>query len=226
MSSLEQRSFDQVAKRDVIRHMSARKLLRTRVPCRSVAFVGEDRSSAVEETTVVVVPHDDRWSSVYADEVPRVKAALSPFVDACEHIGSTAVPGLWAKPTVDILIGSNCSGPPTPHQLTAMAGLGYLYLGADERRPGRFFFRRRDESSFNVSVVPAGGSLWLDNLAFRDYLRRSPDAVARYSEVKRRAATVNPHSLLDYQDAKRAVVDQLKREAHVSGIGTLPAPSQ
>lgn len=143
--------------------------------------------------------------------------ALGQSAQAAEHIGSTAVPGLWAKPTVDILVGSNRSGPPTLPELTAMAALGYAYLGSDGRRPGRFFFRRRGESSFNVSVVPAGGSLWIENLMFRDYLRLSPGAVERYSAAKREAAAAHPKSLLAYQDAKRPVIDQLKREARRSG---------
>lgn len=171
-----------------------------------------------------MVPHDARWSSLYAGEAPRVVTALGQSAQAAEHIGSTAVPGLWAKPTVDILIGSNRPGPPTLPHLTAMAALGYVYLGEDGRRPGRFFFRRRGESSFNVSVVPAGGSLWVENLMFRDYLRRSPSAVERYSEAKREAAAAHPTSLLAYQDAKRPVIDQLKREARRPGSRPVDAP--
>lgn len=173
----------------------------------------DEKRPAAEEDVVVVVPHDSRWASLYVREAPRIQTALCSLVAGCEHIGSTAVPGLWAKPVVDVLIGSNRGEPPTRQQLTAMGDLGYLYLGEDERRPGRFFFRRRKRRFFNVSVVPYGGQLWMDNLRLRDYLRRSPEAALRYSVAKKQSAAASPGSLLGYQNAKRAVLEQLKLEA-------------
>lgn len=179
----------------------------------SVLVVSNNERPTVEEDSVTVVPYDAAWSSLYAAEAPRVCNALGSMVVECEHIGSTAVPGLWAKPIIDILIGANRSEPPGQDQLSAMAALGSVYLGEDGHRPGRFFFRRRDGGLYNVSVVPHDGRLWHDTLTLRNYLRTTPEAVNRYSAVKRHAAAVHPTSLLGYQGAKRVVVEELKTAA-------------
>lgn len=173
---------------------------------------------AVEEAGVAVVAYDDDWPRLYEAEAVRVRGALGPSVVGCEHFGSTAVPGLWAKPIVDILVGTDRSEPPPEEALSAMASLNYVYLGEDGRRPGRFFFRKRRAGLYNVSLMPHGGALWNDNLMFRDYLRCNPAAVRRYSEVKRKAATAYPDSLLAYQNAKRSVVEELKEAARIAEL--------
>ena len=165
-----------------------------------------------EERWVEVLDHDPAWAAWFADEAGEIRRALDDDDVTIEHFGSTAVPGLAAKPIVDILIGASDAGL-SDSLLTAIRSLGYEYLGEDERRPGRHFFRRRGIRSFNVSVVPAGGELWLQNVAIRDFLRGHPDWAARYAEVKHAAASASPESLLGYQDAKRAFVDELRSVA-------------
>jgi GrpB-like predicted nucleotidyltransferase (UPF0157 family) len=161
---------------------------------------------------VEVVDYRLTWPRLYTAESAVVTAALGSHCGAVEHIGSTAVPGLAAKPIIDILVGAS------PEHLLrdrvdALSAAGYEALGEDGRRPGRWMLQKRAVHSFNLSIVPLGGLLWHDNLVFRDFLRSSEDARARYAEVKRRAAAMDPHNLQDYQDQKRAVVEQLKVEA-------------
>ncbi|MFP3381337.1 GrpB family protein, partial [Bacillus sp. SIMBA_069] len=80
-----------------------------------------------------------------------------------EHFGSTAVPGLPAKPIVDILVGA-CEGSGPDAAINGLARLGYEYLGEDGRRPGRYFWRKRGADAFNVSVVEYRGLLWQTNI--------------------------------------------------------------
>jgi GrpB-like predicted nucleotidyltransferase (UPF0157 family) len=122
-----------------------------------------------EEQEVQVVSYDARWPGDYARESPLVARSFRDLV-AIEHIGSTAVPGLRAKPIVDILVGDHDESPPSTTVLAALEALGYEFHGEDRRRPGRWFWRKRGATSFNVSRVPFGSDLWNDNLVFRDYL--------------------------------------------------------
>ena len=167
---------------------------------------------SAEEPWVQVVPYDSRWVGLYRAESAAIGAALGDYVSGIEHFGSTAVPGLIAKPIVDILIGAQPGS--DPHAaIDGLAALGYEYLGEDGRRPGRRFWRKRGLSNFNASVVPYLGVLWSSNLAVRDFLRTHPEWVERYARVKLDAAAVAGASMLEYQDYKRDFVDELRAAA-------------
>jgi len=173
------------------------------------------RVSPVEEFVVTVVASDPRWPTFFEEESGALRRALDKFSPVVlEHFGSTSVPGLAAKPVVDILWGLPSSAPPPADALNVLSDLDYLYLGQDGRRGERWFWRKRlSERSFNLSAVPYHGRLWRSNLAIRDYLRSHPDEASCYAELKMHAAASHPTSLLDYQDAKRAFVIELSERA-------------
>ena len=109
-------------------------------------------------------------------------AALAPVV-AAEHVGSTSVPGLAAKPTIDMAVGvENLALPSTAW--SRIEKLGYHY-GGDHGRP-QHVFRKGDSVpwQFLVHVIEYEGSMWRDFLRFRDHLRAHPDDAARYAELK------------------------------------------
>lgn len=172
------------------------------------------KGSKVEETKVDVVPYDPNWPSFFESESARLKTLL-PRAIGIEHFGSTAVPGMAAKPTVDILVGTSSGSPPPQDEIEALAKEGYEFLGEDGRRPGRWFFRKRGSTNFNLSFVPMNSDLWTNNLLLRDYLRSDPSAAREYAQVKRAAAAASPHSLLSYQDHKREYVQQLLHRAEI-----------
>lgn len=161
---------------------------------------------------VRVVAYDPDWPAAFRREAASVATALGDLAEEIEHFGSTAVPGMAAKPIIDILVGWQ---PPGDIQRARdlLAPLGYDYIGEDGRRPGRLMFSKRTGQWCNLSIVPTGGRLWSDNLAVRDYLRAHRAAAQRYEEVKSQAATehTDPQA---YQDAKRDFVDRLRRAAH------------
>jgi GrpB-like predicted nucleotidyltransferase (UPF0157 family) len=176
------------------------------------SYESSSPGAAYRLSMVEVVDYRPSWPRLYTAESAVVIAALGSRCGAIEHIGSTAVPGLAAKPIIDILVGASPE-PLLRDRVGALSATGYEALGEDGRRPGRWMFQKRAVHSFNLSIVPLGGRLWRDNLVFRDFLRSSEDARARYAEVKRRAAATDLRSLQDYQDHKRADVEQLKVEA-------------
>jgi GrpB-like predicted nucleotidyltransferase (UPF0157 family) len=167
---------------------------------------------SAEESWVEVQGYDARWPQIYVYEASKVKKALGDYAVGLEHFGSTAVPGLAAKPIVDILVGTRDSGV-TETMLASLSALDYEFLGEDGRRPGRFFFRKRGKEAFNLSIVPFGGDLWAENIRIRDFLRNHPEWAQRYATLKRQAAVASPESLLGYQDRKRDFMDEMKQEA-------------
>jgi len=168
---------------------------------------------SVEESDISVVPHDPEWARLYVQEALLLETLFGRRCAAVEHIGSTSVPHLLAKPIVDILVASVDGAAPSSAELEALAARSYVFLGEDERRPGRWFWRKRAGVSFNLSLVPATSELWRDNLLVRDYLRGHPLEVAQYAEVKRQAVQVAPRSLLGYQDYKREFMQGLRARA-------------
>lgn len=157
--------------------------------------------------------HVEEWKEAWhsaADAVTaECRAALGAEGLGIEHVGSTAVRGLAAKPSIDVLVGV------LPGHRTAVAHRlvthGWTHLG-EAGVPGREYLRRRFAQHANIHVVEHGSGLWQDNLLLRDYLRRSADARRRYSAAKRRAAQEAP-TLLAYSRHKAAFVAQLLDEA-------------
>jgi GrpB-like predicted nucleotidyltransferase (UPF0157 family) len=154
--------------------------------------------------------YDPQWAVLFCAEAERISLALPADV-TIDHIGSTAVPGLIAKPTIDIMVGAE------PHQRleairSALVDLGYEDMG-EAGVPGRIYFRRRIGTAFNIALVLRGGPVWVANLAFRDHLRTNPEARREYAETKRQALDSGIQSLLAYSEYKSAVVSRLILQA-------------
>jgi GrpB-like predicted nucleotidyltransferase (UPF0157 family) len=157
--------------------------------------------------------HVEEWNEAWHAAAHAVKAecraALGAEALAVEHVGSTAVRGLAAKPIIDVLVGVAAG-----HQTTVARRLvkhGWTHLG-EAGVPGREYLRRRVGQHANVHVVEHGSTLWLDNLLLREHLRRDADARRRYAAAKRQAAQEAP-TLLAYSKYKAAVVAELLTEA-------------
>jgi len=159
---------------------------------------------------VEVVEHDPGWAAAGAEEAGRVADALGAV--AVEHVGSTAVPGLAAKPVLDLLAGLR-SVTLEPARIRAMEALGYECLG-EFGLPGRVFFRKgtNRRRTHHVHAVEHGGGHWRRHLAVRDFLRARPEEARRYAEVKR-AAAASSADRDAYWDSKSPYVEELERRA-------------
>ncbi len=139
---------------------------------------------------IIVVPHDAAWPARFRIESQLLHVALSELKPAIEHIGSTAVPGLAAKPIIDMLIGVE-SLSAFESQAKRLAVFGYQYIPEYERAlPDRRFFKRvvNGVRTHHVHVVEKNGLYWKRYMKFRNSLRDDAWLAARYAEVKRRLA--------------------------------------
>jgi GrpB-like predicted nucleotidyltransferase (UPF0157 family) len=166
-------------------------------------------------------PYQHEWVGAFLLEQKRLATTLGVGLVAIEHIGSTAVPGLSGKPIIDIMIGAGHLPPPAAWS-EALINLGYEALG-EAGVPGRLYFRLRTRPVCNVHLVEQNGTHWVNNLAFRDYLRQSPGAARQYEMAKYAAFNAGATTLVAYSLAKSAVVEALLTSALETKPGNLEA---
>jgi len=150
---------------------------------------------------IIIAPYDHAWPVMFAAEAARLARALGDLALRIEHVGSTAVPGLAAKPVIDIQV-SVPSLEPLDRYRTSLAELGYTYfsLGAfDLVYP---FFKKPAEwpSTHHAHLCVAGSEQERDHLAFRDFLRRNPSVAAEYAALKRELAAAHDGLTLASQE--------------------------
>ena len=158
-----------------------------------------------------LVEYDARWPALFAAEGQRIFRACGTLPLHLEHAGGTSIPGMCAKPVLDIVAGrpAHKAG---PDYVAALERAGYAHRG-EQGVPGREFFRRGQPRAYHVHLVEAGGSLWCDYLAFRDYLRAHSEAARDFADVKRALAARFPRDREAYVDAKSAAVREILRVA-------------
>lgn len=163
-----------------------------------------------------IADYDPRWPEMYLAERERLLHALGDRIAGIEHVGSTAVPGLAAKPFVDLLVGV-IPLDLKPETLETMQRLGYECLG-QSGVPGRVYFRKRGGAgAFNAHFVIPGSDNWVRNIVLRDYLRAHPGEAEKYAALKRGIIADGVNSLVAYGERKRAFMDALRARARAWG---------
>src|SRR5262245_16546206 len=164
-----------------------------------------------------VVPYDPQWTADFERERERLQSALGAIARRIDHNGSTAVPGLAAKPVIDIQV-SGVRLQDVQAYAPVLEELGYAHLphADDDRCP--FFYRPAEwPHTHHVHVVESGGEEERRTLAFRDYLRRHPEAAREYAELKRDLAAqhdgLTAESREAYAHAKTSCVNRIVEDA-------------
>ena len=163
---------------------------------------------------VEVVPHDPRWRDAFEAEAKHVAAALGENVVAIHHIGSTAIPNIYAKPVVDLLVEVRYIAE-VDGRSSAMESLGYEVMG-EYGIPGRRYFRKDDREgvrTHQIHAFEAGSPEAERHLAFRDYMIAHPVDARRYSGLKRRLAEEHPQYIDAYMDGKDGFIKEMVRRA-------------
>ncbi|MCI1982841.1 MAG: GrpB family protein [Oscillospiraceae bacterium] len=161
---------------------------------------------------VIVVPYNEQWPKEFEKIKAEIFAALGQLTVSIEHVGSTSVQGLWAKPVIDIdvVIPDNRF---LPQVIDKLKNIGYHYegnLGIEGREAFRYDYKP-EFMLHHLYVCPQNSKELKRHLAFRDFLRTHPDAVAAYSQVKREGAALFPENIDAYIQYKSPVIEKIYR---------------
>jgi len=166
----------------------------------------------MEEQEIKLVSYTDNWAGKFTKEKARIEGILSSYPHLIEHIGSTAVPGIEAKPIIDIAVKIE-SLDLVPQFIDPLADIGYLYEG-EFGLPGRHFFTRGSPREYHLHIVDHTTDHWTRWLTFRNLLR-SDDAVRRtYVELKRTLAKEFRTERQKYTAGKSEFIDTMLQKPH------------
>jgi GrpB-like predicted nucleotidyltransferase (UPF0157 family) len=167
-------------------------------------------------TTVALCEYSSAWPDQFNRARDAIQVAVQVENTVIEHIGSTAIPGLAAKPVVDIMLGLPSLDDPVGPIQEPLGNIGYLWMEAYlERLPNRLFFYRENsdgQRTEHLHVVVYEGPEWKRHLLFRDYLRAHPDVAGEYERLKRDLAPKFADTTR-YSDAKTPWIRAIERRA-------------
>ena len=177
--------------------------------------MAEAHALGLEPGTVVVLPHDERWAALFAEAARELRHTLGGWITAVHHVGSTAIPGLPAKPILDLLV-TVPDFEVARALLPALDSLGYEHR-PDEEIPDRHYFRRRRGTArtHHLSLAEPGSHHHRVTIAFRDALRRDPALASEYGALKLALARRHPRDRAAYIEGKSAFV---QRVLHAAGL--------
>lgn len=157
-----------------------------------------------------IADYDPSWPAMFEQEAAAILTALGAVAARVEHVGSTAVPGLAAKPTIDIQISVEQMAP-RERFVAPLEALGYTFV-VDPTDPDHEYFKKEidGDRTHQIHVCPVGSGWERRHLAFRDHLRTHPEDSARYAELKRRLAEQHPNDIMAYVEAKTPFISELE----------------
>ncbi len=173
----------------------------------------------LEKGIVLIIPYTSEWRRIFETEEILLLAKLGKLVLDIQHVGSTAIPGMLAKPIIDIAIAVT-DFDKARVSIPLMEGLGYEYR-AEQGIPRRHMFARGNPRTFHVHMLEIESLEWQNHLLFRDYLCQHPDAAKEYAQLKLQLATQYPQDRVAYTDGKAPFIQQVlqlaKTEASAKG---------
>jgi GrpB-like predicted nucleotidyltransferase (UPF0157 family) len=168
-------------------------------------------SLGLESGVVRLAEYDVRWPALFAAEQQGIGDRSGTLPMRLEHVGGTSIPGMCAKPVLDIAAGRP-GARSIQDCIAVLTRAGYEHCG-ERGVPGRHFFRRGQPRAYHLHLVEEGGPLWRDYLAFRDYLRAHEEAARQFAEVKRTLAVRFSRDREAYTNAKSPHVQEILRLA-------------
>jgi len=178
------------------------------------------------EEPIVVVAYDPKWPEEFREVGRRLRSALGTVALRIDHVGSTAVPGLDAKPVIDVQVSVASLEPETAYH-RPLESLRFRFHRDNSDRTKRFFLGPEGERRIHVHVRRAGSFDEQLNLLLRDYLRAHAESAKDYARVKWSLAETFRNDREGYVRAKEPTVWSLLRKAHdwAQESGWTPGPS-
>lgn len=169
----------------------------------------EQRIEEAIREEVSIVAYDPAWPQLFQREAEFLQSTLPErLIRRVEHFGSTAVPGLAAKPIIDILVEVASLREAQEIAVPQLEAKGYDYFWRTDCQPAYPWFIKRNAQgtrTHHIHMVEADSDLW-ERLYFRDYLREFPEEAERYAELKRSLSEKHPNDRIAYTQGKGAYV--------------------
>ena len=194
---------------------TASKLPRPGMPRRSAANrkrppVSDEPVLGLLWGEVHLAEHDPHWTSLYEQERDCLLKALGPAALDIQHVGSTAVPRLTAKPIIDIAVAITHLTQAKDAE-PALRDLDYEFM-PDIKIPGELFYRKLT-GTHHLHILEFGSDHWQNYIRFRDYLRENPHVASDYIELKRALADRFSHDRPSYTRGKAQFIESILRKA-------------
>jgi GrpB-like predicted nucleotidyltransferase (UPF0157 family) len=166
----------------------------------------------LERGLVKLEPYNEKWSKLFDEERELLSSRLKELIIAIEHVGSTSIEGLFAKPIIDIAIGVS-SLDVIIELKEKVKALGYVEVPVSI--DGKHVFARYNEKKIThfLHVMIYNQNLWIDQISFRDYLRSDLDAKIEYIKLKEELANKYPNNVISYTNEKKKFVDNILKRA-------------
>ena len=164
------------------------------------------------------MPYQAAWRQLFEEEQVRLQAVIGEYVLDIQHVGSTSIPGLPAKPIIDVAVAVR-SFEEAVVCIQPVESLGYTYLG-ENGIPRRHYFRKGDLRTHHLHMNEVSSRDWENQVLFRDYLLRHPEAVQAYAALKIELAERFPSDREAYTLAKDPFIK------HILYLARLEKPAQ
>ncbi|MEI5909591.1 GrpB family protein [Bacillus spongiae] len=161
---------------------------------------------------VEVSSYNEKWSSMFTEEVEKLSLIFGNEIVDIHHIGSTSVPGLKAKPVIDIMPVVKDIDLVDKHY-QEMQDIGYDPKGENGIPKRRYFQKGGDNRSHHIHIYEVGSEEIKRHLAFRDYLRKHPDDKKSYGELKEKLAKQYPYDIESYINGKERLIKEIEGKA-------------
>jgi GrpB-like predicted nucleotidyltransferase (UPF0157 family) len=180
----------------------------------------EEKLARVLNEKIEIVLYDSRWPGIFEQERRHLLSCLpTELIGRIEHFGSTAVPGISAKPIVDILVEVKSLAETRKRIAPILEAKGYDYFWrpswGDDTPPFYAWFIKRDRNgnrTHHIHMVEKGFEHW-ERLLFRDYLIEHPDVARQYSELKEKLSRLHRNNRVAYTDAKTKFIQTVTENA-------------
>lgn len=171
----------------------------------------------LNKDVVSLVPYHHEWKALYEQEKTLLESLIGEHVVDIEHIGSTAIAGIAAKPLLDILIGVTSMDDVKKFDKYRLKDADIYHLGRVEIEGKAVFAKFSDLEELTKThvyhVVEYGGDWWKQHTLFRDYLNEHPDVARKYERLKKELVMKYPDNEKKYAELKKAFVDEVLRLA-------------
>lgn len=176
----------------------------------------------LKQHVVRLAPYQPAWAQSFAQEKARIVDCIGDFILEVQHVGSTAIPGMPAKPVLDIAIAvdeyerSCCC-------ISPLMGLGYVYRG-EHGIPRRHYFVLGEPRTHHLHMLEVSSAAWLGMIRFRDLLRMDSGLAGEYADLKVCLAMKHPNQRDCYQNGKQEFILRVLQASAWVDVAELPAP--